>query len=277
MRTQQRHKSARLLCIGVAVALLIAALLAVAWAMFSPGNSQDTQSDIEGREKPRIGLMTSLPIYWGEGDPFASLGSEASEPPWVRASLERQFDLFPLDALADDDGAPIALEGLSGLAIIQPRGLSPADNVALDIWVRDGGRLFYAIDPMLTGKYDFSLGDPRHPIVSALVPPVLGRWGLALEYDQGQPVGPRLIDWDGLPLPILSAGTLVETAPADPQVADQQVAGDCEIVEGGVIAHCTVGEGRVTIMADAALFEPREGNETAEAALKILFQKSLTQ
>jgi len=154
----------------------------------------------------------------------------------------------------------------------QPRGLSPADNVALDLWVRGGGRLYYAIDPMLTGRYDFSLGDPRHPIVTALVPPVLARWGLALEYDQGQAVGPRLIEWGELPLPVLSAGTLVEAAQSDPQVA-----GDCEIVADGVIAHCSVGEGRVTIMADAALFEPREGNETAETALTILFQKSLSK
>lgn len=256
---------------GAIIALLIALMLTAAWAILSPANSQDTQPN-QAEEKPQLGLMTSLPIYWGEGDPFANLGAETAQVPWVRATLERHYKLLPLDTLSDADGAPIPLEGLNGLAILQPRGLSPADNVALDTWVRGGGRLFYAIDPMLTGRYDFALGDPRHPIVTALVPPVLERWGLALEYDQGQAVGPRLIEWGELPLPVLSAGTLVSL----PQT-DAQIAGDCDIVADGVIVHCTVGKGRVTIMADAALFEPREGNETAETALTILFQKSLTQ
>ena len=62
--------------------------------------------------------------------------------PWQRTALEAAYAIEPLDTLASVPGiSPDApetdpLAGLQRLAVIQPRGLSPADNVALDDWVR---------------------------------------------------------------------------------------------------------------------------------------------
>lgn len=89
--------------------------------------------------------MTSLPLYWRLGADVADIASGNALVPWQRQAMERRFDLVPLDtlspipALTPDEPETDPLAELDYLAIIQPRGLSPADNVALDEWVRAGG------------------------------------------------------------------------------------------------------------------------------------------
>lgn len=213
--------------------------------------------------------MTSLPIYWNEGDPFSDLGNANAQMPWVRQTLERRYQVVPIDALAGEEQAS-PLAGLDALAIIQPRGISPAGNVALDEWVREGGRLFLALDPMLSGEYDVAIGDPRHPIVSTLVPPVLDRWGLGLSFDEMQDDDPRLVYWDDLAMPVVMAGVLSVLPDGD-----REERASCMITSSGVITYCQLGKGQITVLADVALFEPREGNTDAETALLTLFEKAL--
>ena len=90
--------------------------------------------------------MTSLPIYWPEGVEL-SVVIEGSQMPWVRRELEERYDLVPLDTLSPNDnggdGLSNPLADIERLLIVQPRGLSPDDNVALDEWMRGGGRLLY--------------------------------------------------------------------------------------------------------------------------------------
>ena len=99
-------------------------------------------------DKP-IGLFTSLPLLWSDSP---ELGSElrGDRPPhWAKAVLARQGRVVPLDMLTSQPGAS-PLAGLSELVIAQPRALSPAENVALDNWVRGGGRLLLLADPAWT-------------------------------------------------------------------------------------------------------------------------------
>ncbi|MFN4019564.1 MAG: DUF4350 domain-containing protein [Erythrobacter sp.] len=219
-------------------------------------------------ERPALGLMTSLPLYWPEEASLADIAAGRAVPPWPRRWIETRYRITPLDTLAPlpalspdaPDTDPLA--GITRLAVIQPRGLSPADNVALDEWVRGGGRLLMALDPMLTGEYAAPLGDPRRPVDSALIPPVVARWGMAVSFDAAQaPVVTQVPLGEGT-LPLALAGRIAIT---DPQAARCVVQGE------GAIARCTLGRGRVTLIADAALFEHSDlAGEEGAALLALL-------
>ena len=208
---------------------------------------------------PDMGLVTSLPLYWSLGADFDALASGEAEVPWQRAALEQRFDLVLLDTLSptaglDPEAGPVdPLVGLSNIAVVQPRGLSPQDNVALDQWVRAGGRLLLVLDPLLSGQYDLALGDPRRPIDSALVPPVLVRWGLEMRFDEAQEAV-RAVE-------VPFGGGLVEIAYAGELRELDEMRNDCTISAEGALAVCKVGAGRVTVLADAALFEHRRGSD----------------
>nr|WP_255547999.1 GldG family protein [Erythrobacter ani] len=202
-------------------------------------------------EKPRLGLMTSLPLYWPLGAQFGELLSSDAPISDQRQALEARFELLPLDTLSPIAGLSAGepdldpLEGLERLAVIQPRGLSPADNVALDAWVRGGGRLLLVLDPMLTADHHLPLGDPRRPVDIALIPPVVGRWGLEIDFDEDQPV-PRKVALGDMQLSVaLAGGIRVRDSGAD----------DCDIMGDAVVARCRIGEGEVTLIADAHAFE----------------------
>src|SRR5690606_4373481 len=106
------------------------------------------QPEIE--ERAEIGLMGTIPIYWGESGDFGDVLAGGAEPHWARARIEARHPLRPLDAL---DGGSLAT--LDFLILAQPRALTPAENVALDDWLRAGGKLLLFADPMLTGESRF--------------------------------------------------------------------------------------------------------------------------
>lgn len=210
-----------------------------------------------GESPPALGLMTSLPLIWPLGAEFEAIARGEVDRPWQNVVISQCFTIVPLDTLSPiaaidpalPDADPIA--GLNYLAVIQPRGLSPADNVALDDWVRAGGRLLLVLDPMLTGEYAVPLGDPRRPNDTALIPPVVKRWGLSISFDESAQSGDHLHgrnldDHSG----VLAYGTISRTDASDIK---------CEIGALEVRATCEVGDGRVTLYADAAIFEHRDG------------------
>ncbi|MEM8723897.1 MAG: hypothetical protein AAGE86_00100 [Pseudomonadota bacterium] len=206
------------------------------------------------RELPKLGLMTSLPIYWSIDADISNLAQGNGEKPWQRELLEKQFELVPLDTLSTipglspDDPETDPLAGLERLAVIQPRGLSPADNVALDDWVRGGGELLLVLDPILSGDYDVALGDPRLPVKNTLIPPLVERWGLK--------IGVRFHEtWEaGIRSAALGDGEFVVVHGGELEVIDPAAA-DCRVLASATIARCAVGKGVVTLLADAALFE----------------------
>lgn len=222
------------------------------------------------QERPQLGLMTSLPLYWPEDADLATIAAGHAVPPWPRRWIETRYRITPLDtlapvpALSPDAADTDPLAGLARLAVIQPRGLSPADNVALDEWVRGGGRLLMALDPVLTGEYAAPLGDPRRPVDSALIPPVVKRWGLEVFF-------PVLDDPAALPSesPIPGGSVVPVAAPGMIDLAPEAGA-RCTMMRGNAIAICAVGKGRVTLIADAALFEHSDLAGEGGAALLAL-------
>jgi hypothetical protein len=217
--------------------------------------------------------MTSLPLFWPLGAEMGDMLSGKAEPPWQQAAFAPCYAPVAIDTLSPDNGAapdnpdngPLA--GHTRLAVIQPRGLSPADNVALNAWVRGGGRLLLMLDPALTGEYDLPLGDPRRPVESALIPPVVARWGMAVGFDEAQTAAVTTARLGDAPLPLALAGEVAITDPA---------AAQCTIIADGAAARCVVGMGRVTLIADAALFEhpelAGEGGASLRAALAAAFE-----
>ena len=212
------------------VALLAAALMLTACAK---------ADEPQAAAKP-LGLFTSLPIYWAESGDLRGLLRSDAPPHWALAALRRRGDLRLLDSL---DGPGLA--GLGTLVMAQPRALAAQENVALDGWVRGGGRLLLFADPMLTEESAFPLGDKRRPQDMVMLSPILDHWQLRLEFDEDQPVGERTVDAGGLVLPVNLPGRFV-VAPGSRH---------CRLVAEGILAECRLGKGLVLLLADAALLE----------------------
>jgi len=195
------------------------------------------------RSQARIGLFTTLPILWNEAPDVASLLNDSDEQHWARAILVGHGALIPLDTLSAPGGNG-PLDQLDWLVLAQPRPLGPQENVALDDWVRGGGRLLLFADPALTEQSAFPIGDPRRPQAVVLLSPILKRWGLELRFDEAQPFGDRPGMVMGESVPVNLPGHFI--AQGHPK---------CRLLGGGLAADCSIGKGRVVALADAAVLE----------------------
>lgn len=198
--------------------------------------------------------MTTLPIYWGESDGVGAVLADQAPPGWVRPHLERRYTLEPLDTLDAD-----TLKGLRRLMLAQPRVLTAQENVALDDWVRGGGRLLLFADPMLTHHSRFPLGDRRRPQDVILLSPILTHWGLELRFDPEQPrageAHDRSVALAGGAAPVAMAGTLHAAAQSG-----------CAVRDARLLAQCRIGKGAVVVVADAALLDEPEDAATGPRA-----------
>lgn len=183
-------------------------------------------------------LLTSLPIVFGEEFGLSENGSAAL------SRLESRYRVQPI-SVADAR----SLSGAKLLLAAHPSA-QPAENlVALDKWVRQGGRLLLLADPMLEWRSERPLGDPLRPPPAFADTGLLAHWGLRLDApDRRGPVerwvaGQRIL--------LASPGRL---------------AGKCALEDDGLVARCAVGKGRATIVADADFLDNRgvEGAETAD-------------
>lgn len=200
--------------------------------------------------RPAVGLMTTLPLLWAEAGDIGELLADDAEPGWVRVAIEKRFLIQPLDTLDERQLAP-----LRALILAQPRALGPAENVALDAWVRGGGRLLLFADPMLTRESRFPVGDRRRPQDVALLSPILSHWGLELVFDEDQPEGERGAAIGGETIPVDLPGAFRTSAQSG-----------CEVTGRGVLASCRVGQGRVVALADAAVLDDEEAGPPDDRA-----------
>lgn len=220
------------------------------------------QTPPEPAARPPLAVMGTIPIFWGEADGLADLLNGSGATHWARPVLERHWRLVPFDHL---DAA--ALAGVDRLLLAQPRALTAAENVALDAWVRGGGHLLLFADPMLTGESRFALGDRRRPQDVALLSPILAHWGLRLEFPEDQPASAQVREFAGMALSVRLAGRLVPNG----------AGADCRVMAAGVIAECTLGRGRVLLVADAAVLDLHSPVLCAEPALEALTARSFAQ
>jgi hypothetical protein len=190
-----------------------------------------------------VGLFTTLPIMWSEGSDLAAEISGQAPAHWAKAVLAKQGPLVPLDMLTGPAGsAPLDKLGL--LVIAQPRPLSPQENVALDDWVRRGGKLLLLADPALTEESALPIGDPRRPQAVVLLSPILKRWGLELRFDDTQAFGEATREVMGKPVPVNLPGHFATQGQANCQLWGEELA-----------VTCAIGKGRVVALADAAVLE----------------------
>ena len=224
--------------------------------------AEETDSPLSTTSTP-IGLMGTIPLYWGEVGGIEDVLAGAATPHWGRAIIAEAGAPLPLDFLSTE-----ALAGVDRLLLAQPRALSAEENVALDAWVRGGGRLLLFADPLMTGESRFGLGDRRRPQGVALLSPILAHWGLDLQFDTDQSEGLAMRDFAGTALPVALAGQFAHLPGGDE---------DCAIVAAGLVAQCALGEGLALIVADAALLDLDGPYAGAEAGLRALLQESFGQ
>jgi hypothetical protein len=189
-------------------------------------------------EKPDLMLLTALPLVWGELGPLDA----SSKPAAAFKFLEREFAIRSLDVL---DRTSLGSGTLLFLA--QPRALAPAEFVALDDWVRNGGRALILTDPALIWPSELPLGDIRRPPAIGLLGPVLEHWGLRL----GPPAEPRAELQQ-----IRSAGANRRLV----MFARGRFSSDnglCTLALDALLADCRIGKGRAILLADADMLHDR--------------------
>jgi hypothetical protein len=213
---------------GRGLAALLLALLLLLPGALAPYRLLAFPQPTKASTKPAITLMTALPLVWGEGGAF----DPASRPAASYRALQQEFTLHPIDTLDAQ-----SLARAPTLLLAQPRWLAPAELVALDSWVRQGGRALILADPTLVWPSKLPLGDIRRPPPTSLLAPLLTHWGLSLE----APAAPTLAlhRFGTRSVGLHAPGRLSATGRA------------CRTDPAGTLAHCTLGKGRATILADA--------------------------
>jgi len=222
----------------------------------------------ESSAPPRtIGISTSLPIVWPEAAEISDLLNDDLQPHWALAALQERGEVMPLDSLVGEEGAagagtlPLPPDAL--LVLAQPYPFSAQEHVALDDWVKAGGRVLLFADPMLTADSGYALGDRRRPQDIIKLAPIFGRWGLVLLFDDNQEAGVRQVSLPGTDIPV--------NLPGQFSVTGDEV--DCSFQADGLLARCVIGKGRLLALADAALLESGdvENQELHRNALLHLF------
>jgi hypothetical protein len=201
-----------------------------------------------GAARPELALLSSLPIAFGE-----SFGLEQQRSPTLE-TLEASFTVTPIDG-------PEQLQAGGLLLAAQPQALTAERLVALDKWVRNGGRLVLLADPLLRFDSSRPLGDRFRPPLRYPDTGLLAHWGLALDDWQGDRSEQAVTDLGrGIRLKGSGFGSLTRAG------------GDCTLSPTRVVARCRIGKGYATIVADAdfALSADQDDREILTALLREL-------
>ena len=221
------------------VLLLLAVLLLGAAALALAGRQGPSQ---EPAERPTLMLLTSLPIVFSEEFSVDEGGSRALQ------ALEARYRVRPISVTS-----PAELAGGRLLLMAHPPAQTAENLVALDAWVRGGGRVLLLADPMLEWPSSRPLGDPLRPPPMFSDTGLLARWGLRL--DTPEAPGPKAQMLAGLEVVTPSPGTLH---------------GRCRIASNRLVADCAVGQGRAIVVADADFIGVEQLDESAGRNLDAL-------
>ena len=219
-------------------ALLLAAALLVA--------CDNGGGDPQVRTKPSLALLTSLPIAFGE-----EFGLDQRRNPLLQ-ELEARFTVTPVDG-------PEQLPPQGLLLAVQPQAMTAERLVALDQWVRDGGRLVLMADPFLEFESLRPLGDRFRPPLRYPDTGLLKHWGLTLD----DAVGTRSKADDtnlghGIRLSGAAMGSFTRSG------------GHCTLSPTRAVARCRIGKGYATIIADADFAVGEEPGDEGRGAVVAL-------
>ncbi|NUR46103.1 MAG: hypothetical protein HOP91_08130 [Sphingomonas sp.] len=182
------------------------------------------KSTLSTGEKTPLALLTSLPIMLGEDFSLKSTGSPAL------TALSAKFQVAPISTTsAKELREPLLL-------MAQPPAQTPENLVALDNWVRRGGRVLLLADPMLEWPSKRPLGDLLRPPPMFADTGLLAHWGLRLDAPNRRGAAVRTLA--GYHVLTISPGALY---------------GSCTISADRLVADCRIGKGRAIVVADADL------------------------
>ena len=200
----------------------------------------------ERSDRPALALLTSLPLAFGEGFVLDA----PLHPAMLR--LEQMFTVQLVDG---PEQLPVG--GL--LLAAQPQALTAERLVALDAWVRAGGRILLLADPQLSWKSERPLGDPLRPPFAYPDTGLLQRWGLTLHGPSADLEEDRFVG--GREVRARSPGRLVAATGSQ-----------CRVSADGFRATCQIGRGRAVVVADADFIQSGVpgGGGTADGNLAAL-------
>ncbi len=184
-------------------------------------------------DRPHVTLLTALPLVWGEGDASDVLAGRTGRSETLKL-LDKSLDVRAIDTLSR------ATLGRDVAIIAQPRRLTPQELVTFDKWLRGGGRAMIFADPELIWPSRYAPGDNRRAPPVTLLDPLLTHWGVALGDSDHQE---HKVQLAGLTVAFAAAG--VWTGPKS-----------CSGI-GGFALDCRIGKGRVLLVGDADLLDPR--------------------
>lgn len=205
--------------VGASAGLLGLAALA-AWALAGP----ERPSSITTGDRPRLALLSSLPLIFGE-----SFALEGGGSPALRR-LEQRYQVQPI-GVADAQ----SLKGQRLLLMAHPRAQPAEVLVELDQWVRGGGRLLLLADPRLDWHSERPLGDRLRPPPAFADTGLLRHWGLKMS-------GPEAVG------PVMAGNGRIEIMASSPGRLESR---SCQVTDQGFVARCRIGKGMVTVIADA--------------------------
>jgi hypothetical protein len=192
-------------------------------------------------ERPVLLLLTSLPLVFSEGFDLNAGGSPALK------ALETRYRVVPISVTS-----PADLQRGRLLLMAHPLAQPAEDLVALDDWVRRGGRLLLLADPLLEWPSQRPLGDSLRPPPMFMDTGLLLHWGLRLDAPDER--GPSRRKLGGVDVATNSPGSLD---------------GSCRIAKDRLVAYCRIGRGAATIVADADFLDAQRngGNHNLDALL----------
>lgn len=129
-------------------------------------------SAVGAANRPRIGLMSSLPVAGAAASPMTRM---PQIPAWVlHNELRRQFEVENVDMQAEAIDRKIDV-----LLLIHPRDLTPKTEYALDQFVLRGGKLIAFIDAYaLFDQIPAGPGQPPQQGSISNLPTLLKAWGV---------------------------------------------------------------------------------------------------
>ncbi len=232
--------------LGTVPGFVIAALA----LLTASGCGQSGKGEASQAARPIYAIVTSLPLFWGEGGFGDAVGGKDQRAPFIQ-QLSENADVRPIDAIASK-----ALGGVTTLILAQPRLLAPEELVEIDRWVRAGGQVIAFADPLLDWPSDLPIGDARRAPPVTLLDPLFSHWGLALEGGT-----------DGASVERMLGATAVTTTGAGRWAA---TGNNCTVAPDGFIAQCRIGKGRATFVADADVLDGRASLANMTAAVELI-------
>jgi hypothetical protein len=194
--------------------------------------------------RPVLMLLTSLPLVFSE-----EFSLEGGSP--ALDALETRYRVVPINVT----DAPALASGRL-LLMAHPRAQPPENLVALDEWVRAGGRVLLLADPMLEWPSKRPLGDALRAPPMFTDTGLLGHWGLRLDApDERGPESRRVGQFD-----VLTA-------------SPGRLSGGCDIASDGLVARCRIGRGRASVIADADLLNVQPDDRQGEQNLKAILSE----